>query len=200
MENLKIYRKKLGLTQFQLAEQLGLMQTKLSKLESGDAELRIQELKKLKKHGLNIDWLITGKGEMLASSTTPTIPLYNIKASADEGTLINNQNIVRNIPCEHGQQGDFAIKIHGHSMIPYYHNGDYILCRNSEWQTYFEWGCVHIICTKLSTLIKKVSKNKNSKLITLTSYNDKFDDIELPINKITNAYKVVGILFSQREM
>lgn len=83
-DNLKQARKKLGLTQGDFGEPIGLKAYYISDLENG----RIKPTKKITKlfyhqYGLNEDWLLTGNGEMFlldqkAHSNEPNEKVVNL--------------------------------------------------------------------------------------------------------------------------
>lgn len=67
-ERLKLLRKKLGLTQEEFAESLGTVFTAISKYELGKIKPGSEFLFKLNKlYRTNINWLLTGEGDMFIS-------------------------------------------------------------------------------------------------------------------------------------
>jgi len=75
MENITIYqrvrivRQKLKLTQRQFAEQIGLAQTALSMIETGNNTLTDKVIKLIcAEFGVNESWIRSGKGEMMKES------------------------------------------------------------------------------------------------------------------------------------
>ena len=60
LRRLAAYRKKIGATQKQVAEKLGLSQEQYSYLENGITKITDRNLKELLKTGWNIDYIITG--------------------------------------------------------------------------------------------------------------------------------------------
>ena len=66
-ERLKIFRTNhLHLNQEEFAKLLGVKQHAISYYEQGKNELSFDALIKLSEKGLNIEWLLTGNGEMLS--------------------------------------------------------------------------------------------------------------------------------------
>ena len=61
---LKLLRKKLSLTQQEFSEMLGISQNFLSMIEQGKSKISAELCLSLSKINVNLDWLITGQGEM----------------------------------------------------------------------------------------------------------------------------------------
>lgn len=69
-DRLKKFRKERGLTQQQLADDLGIDQSTLAHIERGKTNLSISNLEiMVLRHNLNPIWYLTGKGPMLLSDT-----------------------------------------------------------------------------------------------------------------------------------
>lgn len=64
---MKEIRKHFRLNQTEMADKLGISQSQLSKLENGENQLAPKHLLVLYKMGVNLNWLISGEGEMLLS-------------------------------------------------------------------------------------------------------------------------------------
>ena len=63
-KRLKLLRKKISMTQQEFAKILGISQNFLSAIETGDRGVPIERLESLSEINANLDWLITGQGEM----------------------------------------------------------------------------------------------------------------------------------------
>jgi transcriptional regulator with XRE-family HTH domain len=86
-ERFKQIRKKSGLNQKDFAEKLGTTQANISRYEKGELDINTEIQRKLAEHfGVNIHWLVTGKGEQ-------TFKEANIK---QVGTNINTMGSVNN--------------------------------------------------------------------------------------------------------
>ncbi|MDE5705135.1 S24 family peptidase [Muribaculum sp.] len=123
---------------------------------------------------LNVDWLLTGEGEMLkraidmgTSSTSVVsekpfrtyfkeenvrmVPLLNIDSvggmhSANEVGEYEPEFILDMLPFKGAIQGDVAIKETGDSMSPRIPSGAIMLLRRvMEWQEYFGYGHVFVL-------------------------------------------------------
>lgn len=137
---------------------------------------------------LNVDWLLTGEGEMLKSSSDSgassmsavsnkpfktyfkeenvrMVPLLNIDSvggmhSANEVGEYEPEYVLDVLPFKGAMQGDVAIKETGDSMSPKIPSGAILLLRRvMEWQEYFGYGHVFVlILTDGRRITKRVTK------------------------------------------
>lgn len=90
-ERLKKFRIKINKTQTQIAGELGLITQTYSRYEKGDRDIPDKVKLKLKEMKMNIEWLLTGEGEMFTSQETlpavkqKTIPLLRQTVSCGPG-------------------------------------------------------------------------------------------------------------------
>ncbi|KXB78165.1 hypothetical protein HMPREF3034_02592, partial [Prevotella sp. DNF00663] len=102
---------------------------------------------------LNIEWLLTGKGNMYKEhSLIPTndstgIPLITVEAMA--GFFAGSQTVMLS-ECERFlvpsfRNADFLIAVRGDSMQPHYFSGDLVACKMlSLADIFFQWGKVYV--------------------------------------------------------
>jgi transcriptional regulator with XRE-family HTH domain len=71
---LAMFRKEhIDKSQNKAAKILGMAQSTLSEMESGKSEIKYTLMEKfMKEYGLNLEWLSTGKGKMIAKAETKT--------------------------------------------------------------------------------------------------------------------------------
>lgn len=154
---------------------------------------------------INLDWLITGKGEMLkseettspanltVSETRPRIPY-----AASAGSLTSSVNGVTAIQCEQipvitaFPAYDFTIIIKGNSMYPYYEGGDEVACKRVDNTSFIQWGKVHVMDTAQGIVIKRVYEDGEG--IRCVSYNKEYPDFTIAKNEIYSMSLVVGLL------
>ena len=91
-ERLKSIRVKTGKTQTQIAGELGLLAQTYSRYEKGERDVPDEVKLKLKEMKINLDWLLTGEGEMfqneketLPESVPQKIPLLRQTVSCGPG-------------------------------------------------------------------------------------------------------------------
>lgn len=159
---------------------------------------------------LNIDWLITGNGEMLKKDIYPHIK----KTSAFESTpekgipLIPTSGFAgfglatfEDIQVEHYydvpefKQADFLMRIKGNSMYPKYSSGDIIACAIVVETLFFQWNKIYAIYTKSQgVLVKRVKKSSIKEYITLVSDNPQYDPFDVPVSDVGKIAIVIGVI------
>lgn len=130
---LRKLRKSKGLSQYALAEQLGLSRGQLANYEQGSREPDYETLKVIANYfGVTVDFLIcadktasegfiplaqTGQEGSIVSSTEDTrkIPIYDI-GNRDE--IFAKKNIVGHVPISADIMADYAISMNDDSMLP----------------------------------------------------------------------------------
>ncbi len=153
---------------------------------------------------INIDWLITGKGDMLKSSKgiKPTkdgtgIPLIPVEAMA--GCFTGSQTILLQ-ECDHYvvpafKNADFLIYVRGDSMQPRYFSGDMVACKMlSPTDLFFQWGKVYVLDTDQGALIKKVEQGTDDETITLVSENENYKPFQIPRRAVYHIAIVMGLI------
>lgn len=153
---------------------------------------------------INIDWLITGKGDMLKSSKgiKPTkdgtgIPLIPVEAIA--GCFTGSQTILLQ-ECDHYvvpafKNADFLIYVRGDSMQPRYFSGDMVACKMlSPTDLFFQWGKVYVLDTDQGALIKKVEQGTDDETITLVSENENYKPFQIPRRAVYHIAIVMGLI------
>ncbi len=156
---------------------------------------------------ISIDWLVTGKGEMLKNNDKPVakqtdnpnegIPLIPIEAMA--GALTCDKTILEYecdryvVPMFKG--ADFLIPVKGSSMYPKYSSGDIVACqRISMNNLFFQWNKVYVIDTNQGALIKRIKPGHDENHILIVSDNEKYDPFELPYSAIHAVALVIGVI------
>ena len=152
---------------------------------------------------LNLDWLITGEGDMLKSvtpsdsrpevQTRPRIP-----TTAAAGSLSGDVASVTLRDCEQlpiisqFPAYDFTIIIKGDSMKPKYESGDEIACRRILNPSFIQWGKVHVLDTAQGIVVKKVYDDGCS--IKCVSINPEYPPFSVPKDEVYSLSLVVGSL------
>jgi phage repressor protein C with HTH and peptisase S24 domain len=168
---------------------------------------------------VSIEWLLTGKGEMLKSKS----PTYNNVSDEQDKAFIahktqdNSDNSIPLIPisamagmfsgeiqvfeyeCERFviptfKGADFLIAVKGSSMYPKYNSGDLVACKKMPIDTFFQWNKVYVLDTEQGALIKRVKEGKKPKTLSIHSDNPSYPPFELDRNKIYNIALVVGVI------
>lgn len=129
---------------------------------------------------LNIDWLLEGKGDMLADTTpqvaedaTSYVPLVPITATGGQLTEFTDGVIPSN--CEQVRspfdRAELAVPIRGDSMSPEYPNGSIVFVRRINPDAFVEWGKVYVLCTCNGDIVKEVHPADDRQHIICRSLN-----------------------------
>ncbi|MBM6781470.1 S24 family peptidase [Bacteroides mediterraneensis] len=156
---------------------------------------------------LNLDWLITGKGEMLKSvnvnrmndstheilKTKPRIPY-----TAAAGSITNALDGVKEYDCEQipviqsFPKYDFTIVVRGDSMQPNILGGDEVACKKIDEKSFIQWGKVHVLDTAQGIIVKRIYEDGDK--IKCVSYNPEYPPFSIDKKDIYSYNLVVGLL------
>jgi len=155
-------------------------------------------------------WLVAGKGSMLAdeqASSVPTarhtdnpqegIPLIPIEAMAgaltEEITVLEHECERYVVPAFKG--ADFLIRINGSSMYPSFRSGDIVACQRVPMSDlFFQWNRVYVIDTNQGALIKRIKPATDKQHVLIVSDNTDYDPFELPRKSIYAVALVIGTI------
>lgn len=165
--------------------------------------------------GVNAEWLITGKGEMLKEKeikqnanvelhvATKTenpnegIPLIPIHAMA--GAFTGEAQVLE-CDCERYvvpafKGADFLIPVKGVSMHPRFSSGDIVACKRLNMNNiFFQWNKVYVLDTDQGALIKRLKPGSDKDHVLVVSDNASFDPFELDVHNIYNVALVIGVI------
>lgn len=159
---------------------------------------------------LNIEWLITGKGNMLRDSKEKSIPVAKktecptegiplIPINAMAGAFTSDQTVLEYecdryiVPVFKG--ADFLIAVKGSSMMPKYNSGDIVACKRLSMSDYFfQWNKVYVLDTDQGPLIKRVNPGSDKDHILIVSENSDYKPFELGLDHIHNLALVIGVI------
>lgn len=159
---------------------------------------------------LNIDWLLTGEGEMLVEgkdtegslsssdetgliNKVPLIPASafagGISGFAPDSIMLKDCEMI--IPPVDGAQ--CAITITGDSMEPDFHNGSIAFLRLINESAFIPWGHVMVIDTENGAFIKTIYPDIDDEAyIWAKSINPKYPPIHIPKASIFRIFRVLG--------
>lgn len=154
---------------------------------------------------LNIDWLLTGEGEMLKDDVSteihiqmgervPLIPASafagGVKGFAAEAHMLERCEKV-NSPVA---GAEMAIPITGDSMEPDYPDGSLAYIRKINEAAFIPWGHTVILDTENGAFIKKIyPDNDNEVYVWAKSINPNYPPMHIPKTSIHNIFRVLGI-------
>ena len=159
--------------------------------------------------GINANWLISGKGEMLQATIIDAtdnnlhkIPLVNVTAVGGFGNaeFAIQESDVKDyyvIPKFKDRKIDFMIEVAGSSMYPKYASGDVVACTVIRESRFIQWGKVYVVGThEQGILVKRLYQNekKDKNCIVCKSDNPKYPPFEVRHNEITGIALVVGVV------
>lgn len=167
---------------------------------------------------LNLDWLITGKGEMLKNTTQVEIIQennsnpYPVKPFIDSvyavcGTPSGFSMAIKEAECEglslpFMKEYDFSIRAKGDSMINRSNparsicESDIVVCRLWKSRSHVRWGEVYALATTEGVVIKKLQESEKVGHIKCVSFNieDGFTPYDLPVEEIFDWAIVTGVV------
>lgn len=190
-------------TQVDFAEKLGISPQALQKYMKTERLPMPALLEKLNKLGLNINWLLTGAGEMITEAKIfkPRSKPVPIIAQVDCGVPIYNQMMNEGIKYvdmfeTSGLANPFIVIARGDSMVPYINNGDMLLCTNEPEKIKNGKAVIAIYRTVPDTYAAnaKLVKFMEDESIMLYSVNTKYSPTTHLKTEIFKLYKVVRII------
>jgi transcriptional regulator with XRE-family HTH domain len=85
---IKEIRKVLGLTQEQMAEELGLKRSSYTHIELGTTNLTFEQfINVVENHNINLDWFVYGRGQMFNPEENKSINNSNINNGVNNGEM-----------------------------------------------------------------------------------------------------------------
>jgi phage repressor protein C with HTH and peptisase S24 domain len=206
-EKVKLIRKRLGLTQEQLAQRLGVGKTALSMIETGKARLSTRN-KNILVQELNVNplWLESGKGEMFnadpllsasyshgkeMSMPLQSVPLYSIEATAGLVPLFEQREQyipVNYIHIPNLPKCDGAVYVAGDSMYPLLKSGDIVLYKQLHNLEDIFWGDMYLLSIDIDgeeyVTIKYIQRSERDGFIRLVSQNPHHADKDVQLSRI----------------
>lgn len=204
-DSIKELRKRLHLTQAELAEKLTLSKEMVNKMEAGSkpiSELTNRKLNELVEP-------VAGKlNEQSSIYSRTLIPFFDVEASAgvnpvdilpvtNPNGMIDVGDLLRDSEC--------AIRIYGNSMVPNYPSGCVVGLRVMH-DGIVEYGNVYVIETEDNRYLKRLFKDKEKVGYCCVSDNIQmygdgprkgepfYEPFTIPFDKIKRMYRVTGVI------
>lgn len=170
---------------------------------------------------INIEWLMTGDGEMYKTTTKDFakmqekndnfsifnqigdkgIPLIPIEAVAGLPTIDNIGVSFADckryvIPEFEGKGVDYMIRVSDSSMYPKYSNGDILACKYIENVLFLQWGKIYVIDSSQGALVKRVFQDETNpdNLILVSDNKENYPPFTFPKSDIRSLSIVVGVI------
>lgn len=160
---------------------------------------------------LSLEWLLTGKGEMLKDNNHSdkqkediiytTLPLIPIEAIA--GVPAGDFQGVRFSDCEQyripdfeAKGAEFLIRVSGSSMYPKYSNGDILACKKIDQILFIQWGKVYVVDSSQGSLVKRLFEDKENQenLICVSDNKENYPPFSIPKSDIRSLSIVIGVI------
>ncbi len=192
-----------SLKKTEIAEALGITPQALQKYLNGERLPMPDMLEKIGEMGCNINWLISGNGEMLKNTVplSPKSKLIPLLAEVDCGVPLFSQissDTVKYIELSdiNYYVNPFAVTARGDSMRPYINPGDLLVCSDEPHK--IKDG--RAVVVNLKTIPEHYSGNAklikflNDESVLLYSVNTKYPPTVVKKSEIYRIYKVVRII------
>jgi hypothetical protein len=181
---LKKVRQYLDLSQKDMADKLGKVSATWSAYEVGKLPIPADVYMELEKQGFNIEWLKTGKGEMLSGTSVVrrvpsagAVPFYELDVTAHIVKAFDDflQNEPTHWLAVPSFSGCVAFPVYGDSMAPKISNGDIIFVKLLQSFDVILWGEIYLVVTDDSAgalrTVKKLYKATDDRCLILRSIN-----------------------------
>lgn len=161
---------------------------------------------------LNIEWLITGMGEMLKKSEKLSSDIHSnilqkefLPQTLPLLTIEDMMNPVRAIEANRASgpvfslpyffDADFLFQVRGTAMFPRYNNGDIIVCKLSGKNSVIQWNRVYILLVRnREILVRRIQKGQEGKYFLLLSENVEYQSFEVETENVKPLAIVEGVL------
>lgn len=213
------FLKYIGIGQAKFAEKAGLSRGFVNNI--GDSITKRSLLKILSVYpDLNVNWLLTGEGEMLKSGSAidvpednnisrgKLIPFYDAEAAAGTEYGVSVEAARQIGVIEIGgllRDSEAALRIYGNSMVPNYPSGCVVGLRR-HLDSFIEPGTVFVVETTDNRYLKRLFYNTGHTAYRCVSDNHiTFDsgtmkgeycypDFEIPFEEVRKLFRVVGVI------
>lgn len=196
-----------GITQVQMAKDLGVDKAYINKLINGDKPFGKKTAAKWSAlYGLSSSWLLTGEGEMLLPEVkrlsnsksfevideVGEVTLYNVDAAANLKTLMadKTQNILGKIQIPNIPKCDGAVYVRGDSMYPLLKTGDIVAYKEIPLDIQdIIFGEMYLVSLDLDgdeyLSVKYIKhSDKGNDWIKLVSYNPHHEPKDFPLSSV----------------
>lgn len=166
MEQLKILRKRMGLTQAAVASSLGIDRSTYAKYESGQSEPNFEMLNKISAlFGTTLDLLITGTSAP-SSTGGKWIPVLGDVAAGIPIEAVEDIVDYEEIDAALAATGDFfGLRIKGSSMEPRIREGDVVIVRKQDDADTGDTAVVMV--NGDSATVKRIKKEPDGSLVLI---------------------------------
>ncbi len=207
-------KRKMVASKKEFAEKLGFAYANLARYLSGQLKTTIdsENYRKFAESGININWLLTGEGEMFITDVAEASPLQIISAEGEETACIPfyvidvMAHIAESLDLkEETPAGVLSIPgfkdciacfpVYGSSMEPKISNGDVIAVSQAVTCDQILWGEIYLVITDAWRVVKTVHPGETEEYIILRSINPAYaGDTNLKKKDLRALYLVRGVV------
>ena len=205
--NLRLFRKRNGLTQNAVAEYLGVSKVFISYVESGRSALPEDKFQQI----INNDrgWVVEDSFLVATTLTAPTKKVQDFYESdlfrvrlipfeARGGMIGDFVDGVMDYDCEMVVSPikgvDFAMTVTGESMAPSFNPGDRILIKRVDPNIFLEWGKTYVLDTPNGAVIKQIRKTDDPGLVECVSLNPDYQPFTVSVGDVRGWYRVLMVM------
>ncbi len=190
--DVKEIRKKLGLTQQEFADKLGVSRNTILNYEKGET---IPSSKSTILHTMLAESKVINTAIETVKKGLPLIPIDALAGFGAGEFTIMDHDILEYYKIPEFSNADFLISVKGSSMQPKYYGGDILACKFIHSFSFFQWGIPHVITIKdRGTVVKRISKGETKEDLLLISENMKYEPFTITTTDIVNISIVIGVI------
>lgn len=152
---------------------------------------------------INIDWLLTGRGEMVLSGEEDAgdenktgVPFYDVDfALGYEEMAMANETVDRYLNVPGFEKVTAWCRAEGRSMAPEINNGDLIALLSVDDSSSILYGEVYGIITSTGLrTVKRIRRSNTPGHIRLIPTNKEYDEQDIDCSQIIKLYRVLGAI------
>lgn len=197
-----------GMSLKQVSDACGIKQNTFSRQLSGENSLSSSTVLSIIGYfpDVNVDWLMTGNGEMLKSDKPSAVvnyehrgaPYYDVDFIGGFDLVMNDQTANPDYYIDfppYNKKGVVWCNVTGHSMEPEIYHGDMIALKdtNETDPNYLPFGEVYALVTDNYRTIKRLTKSDKEGCIRLVPTNPapEYAPQDIPVKYIRKIYQVL---------
>lgn len=190
-QRLRELRKRMGKTQREMSELLGMNQGQYSKTEAGILDIPVKYLDRLQEiTGVDLNWILTGSGVIQEEGvgyktrdiSVTEVPIY-------QGPDRLHQKGKMAIPWASPKA--FILENMDRSMEPDIRKSDQMILEEADLK-YLKIGEIHLIRVGDSWILRRI-KGLHDGILDLVSDREGVPPLEIPLEKIIQAFQVMMI-------
>ena len=198
-------RKRYDMGQTRFEEKCGIHPGTISAIKSNGPTAAIVTKIAFSCPELNLNWLFTGKGEMISGTEkeereekaeTASLPLIPFDAVAGHGSPVYEDERIENFyQVSEFRDCDFLIRVKGDSMCPKFTGGDLLACKKIPISEvyFFQYGRCYVILTRSQgAMVKRIQPSEKEGWIKCVSENTNYAPFDVPLDDIVSVAIVNG--------